>query len=162
MRKFFAASLRVLYLLMCVVSLAWTLFNCLPAIPGAMAGGQFRAGPDFERLGWIALVMLVFGATSARALWRDARGPIIPDQRIAERPVVARVVGLTSLLGNVAFLLAFSVVVDIYRRSLSDVNLAAPVALTALFYAFALLIGEIVLIGRDASRAASPNGAQPL
>ena len=99
----------------------------------------------------------MFGATSARALWRVVRGRrILNDVRIGEHPVLTSLITLGSLFAHLLVANVFLAIWRIYPDF--DGNAAGPLVLAAMLYAIALLVGEFVLVGRDKD-APAPTGS---
>ena len=103
----------------------------------------------------IALVLVV---PSLRAFIRLLRqGELVPDSHLAERPVIAALVWLASAAGTALYLLVAWILLSTLPES-RDVNLAGPLMLATMLYAFALLTGELVLVGRLNPRGALRSG----
>lgn len=100
-----------------------------------------------------ALALLVFGATSVRAFWRVLRRrPILSDTRIGEHQVLSTLVMLGNLFAHFLVFNVFYALWSVYPDF--DGNAAGPLMLAAMLYAFALLVGEFVLVGSEAKEIA--------
>ena len=152
MFRAFAAALRTSYLLAVMITLALL----IPAtVQFIIAQTQPRLfAPDLlTDLLLPALALLVFGGPALRALARLLlHRELVPDSHVRERPLIALLVGLACAIGTTLVLLVAGALITTLPES-RDVNLAAPCALAAMLYAFALLCGEIVLVGRYPSTA---------
>jgi hypothetical protein len=155
----FMVPVRVTHLFTCLAALAFTGW-VLAQVPHMFAtNSPHERGPDFELLGWTAIIVLFFGAPALRALWRVARRrPLVDDAQIPRRPVFWTLATLASLLAH--FIVA-NVAYAVWTSYPDfDGNAAGPLLLAALLYAFALVGGELVLLwpidapalGRDAAR----------
>jgi hypothetical protein len=143
----FATVVRVTYFFVCLVAVVFTAYVAR-ALPVMLDSDfPFDRGPDFGAAAWTALVVLVFGATSVRALWRVVRRrAIVSDAHIAERWIVATLITLASLFAHLLVALVFHALWSTYPDF--DGNAAGPLALAGMLYAFSLLAGEAVLVGK--------------
>jgi len=148
----FAIAARASYLLAVLLTLALLLlaierFVTVQSQPRAFARDALA---DYLLA---AVVLLVFGLPALRALARlFHHRDLLPEAHLRSMPVVATLVVLASALGTALILLVAWILITTLPES-RDVNLAAPCALAAMLYAFALLCGEIVLVGRYPSAA---------
>jgi hypothetical protein len=93
---------------------------------------------------------LVFVVPSARALLRLVfHRELVPHLNLVQRPVIAALVLISSTLGTALIALVAWTLLSTLPES-PDGNLAGPMVLAIMLYAFALLTGEIVLVGRTA------------
>ena len=108
-----------------------------------------RGGAETEVVVFAATT-LVFVVPSARALVRlMVRGELVPSLRLVERPVIAALVLFSSALGTALIALVAWALLSTLPES-PDGNVAGPLLLAIMLYAFALLTGEILLVGRTA------------
>jgi pilus assembly protein TadC len=79
------------------------------------------------------------------------RGELVPDAHLRERPVIAMIVALPAVLGLLLVCAVIRVWIDSQPWG-TDAGgpLAGAAALSLLFTAFAVLTGELVLVGRSA------------
>ena len=133
----FVILVRTTYLMTALLVLVWSA-TVLVSMAWADPGDRYRA---------IALVALCL--LPVRALERLLHhATFVPDSHIRERPVVASLVCITSLLGWALMLLAGWTMI----RVLPQVDIGGPLAgtlmLALMLFAIALLVGELVLVGR--------------
>jgi amino acid transporter len=109
--------------------------------------------PAFIRRDWLVesltgVVLVLLFLLPLRALARLVRrSELIPDSHLLERPVVAFLVWITSITGcALALLVAWALISTLPEPHHG--NLAAPAMLAFMMFAFALLTGELVLVGR--------------
>jgi hypothetical protein len=144
--RVFAIVVRTTYLLTALLVLAW-------AVPALVAFAQslFRPegfGPDASDL-YGAVVFGVLCLLSLRALERlFHRSTFVPDAHIRERPVVASLVVVSSILGWALALLAGWVAITSLPHEDIGGPLGGALMLALVLFAIALLIGELVLVGR--------------
>jgi len=149
--KAFAILVRTTYLLTALLVLAWAASTLV-----SFTQSLFRPA-DFGRNLWDvyeAILLIVLCVLPLRALERLlVRATFVPDSRIRERPVVATIVVITSVLGWALALLAGWVM----ARKLPDADIGGPLGgamtLALMLFAVALLTGELVLVGRAARQS---------
>jgi len=93
-------------------------------------------------------VFIVYGCLPGRALLRLVLSrDLIPPPLLRERPAVAALVAGAAMVGT--YMLAILGIMSVRRLdgSMEDFNAAPAVMLFLMSYAFALLTGELVLIG---------------
>jgi hypothetical protein len=142
--RVFAMVVRTTYLLTALLVLAW-------AAPALVAFAQSLFHPErFDA--WDLYGAVIFGLLCflpLRALERLLhRSTLVPDSRIRERPVVASLVVVTSMLGWTLALLAGWVGITSLPRDDIGGPLGGALMLALMLFAIALLVGEIVLVGR--------------
>ena len=147
-----ATAARVSYLLAVLIALALLLaaierFVAVQSRPPPFAPGLLT---DYLLL---AVALLVFAIPALRALARLFwRRDLLPEAHLRARPVVAALVVLASAMGTVLILLVAWILITTLPES-HDVNVAGPGTLAAMLYAFSLLAGEVVLVGRTGNAA---------
>jgi hypothetical protein len=141
-----AAAFRINHFFTCVAGAAFAAW-LLSALPDALtATTPFERGPDWKSLGWIALGVIAFGATSLRGLWRVARRkPLVENSSVSEHWTLAAVVMVANLLAHFLVANVFIAIWSTYPDF--DGNAAGPLMLALMAYAFALLTVECVLVG---------------
>jgi hypothetical protein len=151
----YAFSVRTIYLLtvMCALTVggfAFLEFSAAWLRPGS------SGGLDMQELVIIGF-LLAYVIPAARATIRLARTrDLVPDAHLRERPVVAAVITIPAVLGILLLYLALHVWIEIQPWGHDDVGgpLGGAVILAILFHVFALMTGEIVLVGRTRSTTA--------
>ena len=149
MFRFLAIVARTSYLLTALVVLACAALWLAETLQSL--GRQVSIRPDIRDL-YAAAIFVVMCALPSRALARlFRRAELIPDSHLRERPVVAALVTIASILGILLFLLAGSVWLAVLRGADGD-DIGGPLAfvlmLALMSFAIALLTGELVLVGR--------------
>jgi len=152
MFRAFAILVRATYLLTSLLVLAWAASTAVSFVQSLSRPSSF--GRDIWDL-YEAALLLVMCVLPLRALERLLdRGQFVPDSHIRERPVVALLVVISSILGWALALLAGWVM----ARRLPDADIGGPLGgalmLALALFAIALLTGEMVLVGRLKSRSA--------
>jgi hypothetical protein len=145
----FAGLVRISYLF---AALAALIFNGPPLLQFARSLLQptiLTRNSSYEII-MAACALLGLIAPASRALLRLLRhAELVPLSHLRERPVVATLVGVTSLCGNaLALLVAWGVLSTLPESR--GLNFAGPMMLAFMLFAFALLTGEMVLVGRSA------------
>jgi hypothetical protein len=144
---------RTSYLLAALTSLALS----TPPLAELLYGGSWpllSPRTSLSSLLWSAALILVFMVLPLRGAWRLVRHhELVPESHIRERPYVATLVVLASQCSNFLLLLVAWVLLTTLPES-GDVNIAGPAVLALMLLAIALLVGEVVLVGR--MRAARP------
>ncbi len=139
----FAISVRSIYLLMVISGLAIGGWGLLEIFTG-------RGRLDGESLVIIGFLLAYFWP-AARAGIRLVRfRELVPDAHLRERPVIAAVVTIPAVVGILLLNLVLHVWIEIQPWGAEDVGgpLAGAVMLAVLLHVFALVTGEIVLVGR--------------
>ena len=145
MFRLFTILVRTSYLIAVLVSLVFL----VPWVVADVASLYRPAFPGIELNRGLAtplLVLAVFVVPATRALLRlIRRADLIREDHLREAPVVSTLVFLASTCASFLFLnLAWAFLTHAGR----DVELAPFVFFGAIWLALALLIGEIVLVGR--------------
>jgi len=144
--RVFAIVVRTTYLLTALLVLAWAAPALVIFVQSLF--GPARFGPDAWDL-YGALVYGVLCLLPLRALERLLhRSTLVPDSHIRERPVVASLVVVTSVLGWALALLAGWVAITNLPHEDIGGPLGGALMLALVLFAIALLIGELVLVGR--------------
>jgi len=146
----FAALVRVSYLLAALIVLAGVIPYSVLFVQALLQPALF--GRDYRYELWTATILAVMFLLPARALLRLLRrAELIPDTHLRERPLVASLTAIFSLLGCALIFL----VVFVWITTPPDVmnsDIGGPLAffgsLALMCFAVALLIGELVLVGR--------------
>jgi hypothetical protein len=139
----FAIVVRVSYLLMMLICLALMLPLVAQVVALSPSGPWHWREVVFGTLLVITYLALPLRA-AGRLLWRRE---LVPEAHVRERPVVATVVLLASALGfGLSTLIAWALLT---RRPGEDVDIGGATYLTMALFAIAVLVGEIVLIGRQ-------------
>jgi len=153
MFRAFATVIRSSYLLVVLITLAKVSQATLQFV--RTLGEPRLFGGDALADAFVVVVLLGFWVLALRALGRLAlRRELVPDEHLRERPVIAGIVGFACIFGTWMTLLPDWILLTTLPDSL-DVNLAAPWALGLMCYAFALLTGEVVLVGGKPARVTS-------
>ena len=148
MFRVYAISVRSIYLLMVISALAcggWALLEFSTAFLRPGGRDQLNA-QDLVVIGFL----LAFVWPAARAAIRLARfQELIPDAHLRERPVVATMVTIPAALGILLLYLFLRIWLEIQPWG-ADVGgpLGGVLILAVLLLVFALLTGEMVLVGR--------------
>jgi hypothetical protein len=108
----------------------------------------------------VAALIIGFIAPAIRLLFRlIRRAELIPEAHVREAPVISTLVFLACVLGSLLLLLVVWILLTTSPEERHGANLAAPISLGLMFFAFALLTGECVLVGRSAKRPARSSAA---
>ena len=119
----------------------------LASIATAREPGSFLRHISLGELAWYGL-FITSVSCGMRAMFRPLRRmPLLPESHLRERPVVGTLVALAAAFAG---FLAFNVALGLIQTlpNGSDANFAGPTVLAFFLYTFALLTGEIVLVGR--------------
>jgi hypothetical protein len=144
--RYFTILVRATYLLTALLVLACAAPALVSLVQGLFQPARFNT--DVWDLFGIAISGLLCGLP-LRALGRlPHRHQFVPDAHIRERPVVASLVAILSVMGWTLALLAGWVGI----RNLPHDDIGGPLAgalmLALMLFTAALLVGELVLIGR--------------
>jgi len=138
--RIYATAVRSIYLLTVICALA----------VGVWAFLNFSVALDVQQLIVIGF-LLAYAGPAIRAAIRLARSrEFVPDAHLRERPLVATLVSIAAAVGIMLLYFVIRVWIDIQPWGRDDVGgpLAGIFALAVLLHVFALLTGEIVLVGR--------------
>ena len=150
MFRAFAILVRTIYLLTALLVLAWAAPSLVMFGRSLLRPSQFP--PDTWDL-YGAVIFAVMCLLPLRALERLLhRAEFVPDAHIRERPIVASLVVVSSMFGWALALLAGWV--GITSLPAEDIGgpLGGALMLALMLFAIALLIGELVLVGRLKAR----------
>ena len=147
MFRVYAVTVRSIYLLMVVSTLAvggWAFREYLSAF--LRPGNRQLSVEDLVVIGFL----LAYLVPAARAAIRLARvRELVPDAHLRERPVVAALVTIPAAIGVFLLYVVSRVWLDIQPWGGDDVGgpLGGAFILALLMHVFAMLTGEIVLVG---------------
>jgi hypothetical protein len=147
----YAIAVRLAYLSAVVVALTSGGWAAVSAAD-ASRPGFFFGNLSASELAWFGLFIACV-ACAVRALVRPLRrSAFLPESHLRERPVVGTLVALAAAFAS---FLVFNVGLAFLQTwpDTHDVNFGGPTLLALLLYAIALLIGEIVLVGRTEKTA---------
>ena len=138
---------RTSYLLAALTSMALS----TPPLVEFLYGGSWpllSPRTSLSALLWFTALILVFLVLPLRAAWRLVRHhQLVPESHILERPYVATLVVFASHCSNFLLLLVAWALLTTLPDS-AHVNIAGPAVLALMLLAIALLVGEVVLVGR--------------
>jgi hypothetical protein len=146
--RVYAAVVRSIYLLMVVSALA---VGCVALMEFSSEflrpGGR---GPlDIQDLVVIGFLIACVAPATRAAIRLVRFHELVPDAHLRERPVVATLVTIPAALGVLLLYLVARIWLDIQPWGHDDVGgpVAGATILAVLFHLFALLTGEMVLVG---------------
>jgi hypothetical protein len=146
----FAVFVRISYLLAALVVLSGVIPYSVLFVQALFQPVLF--GRDYGYELWTATILAVMFLLPGRALLRLLRrAELIPDTQLRERPVVASLAAIFSLLGCALVFLVVSVWITTPPDVMNS-DIGGPLAffgmLALMCFAIALLTGELVLVGR--------------
>ncbi len=148
MFRVYAASVRSIYLLAVISSATLGVWLLLQSAWKFLRPDSTGTA---DRLDIVIIgLLLACVIPAARAIIRiGRRADLLPDAHLRERPVVASLVAFATVVGLLLVYLVLRAWLDIQPWGATDGGpIAGAAGLALLLVAFAMLTGEIVLVGR--------------